>query len=288
MIIVTGGSGRLGSQIVERLLDRVPGDTVGVSVRDVSKAEHLAARGVRVRTGDFTDPTTLEHAFEDADQVLVVSAAIRGPGAAAANRAAIQAAVRAGASRALYTSHQAASPDSRFAAQPQHAATEAFLAEQGIAWTALRHGFYASTLEIYVPTALKSGELRLPEDGPVSWTSHADLAEVDAIAMTRPGSLDGVSPPLTAPDKLDFADVARIVSELTGRTITRVVVDDDEWKASAIARGLPAAAADFTLGMFRAARRGEFAVTDPTLENLLGRSATSARTTIEHIVASHL
>ena len=162
-----------------------------------------------------------------------------------------------------------AAPPARSPAQPQHAATEAFLAEQGIAWTALRHGFYVSTLEIYVPAALKTGQLRLPDDGPVSWTSHADLAEIDAIALTQPGALDGVSPPLTAPETLDLADVARLMSDITGRTITRVVVDDDKWRTEAIAGGLPAPAADFTLGMFRAARRGEFAVVDPTLEDLL-------------------
>lgn len=286
MIIVTGASGRLGSRIVERLLDRIPPDSVGVSVRDAGRAQHLAARGVRVRAGDFTDPSTLDHAFEGADQVLVVSAAIRGPGAAEANRAAISAAVRAGASRVLYTSHQAASPDSLFPAQIQHAATESFLADQGVSWTSLRHGFYASTLEIYVPTALRTGELRLPEDGPFSWTAHADLAEVDAIALTRQGVLDGVSPPLTAPAMLDFADVARILSDLTERTISRVVVADEEWKSAAVEDGLPAPAADFTLGMFRAARRGEFAVTNPSLENLLGRPAISARTAIESMLAS--
>ncbi len=286
MIIVTGGTGRLGSQVVRQLLARVPAHTVGVSVRDVERAAPLAALGVRVRAGDFTDPAGLDHAFEDADQVLVVSAAIRGPGAAEANRAAIAAAVRAGASRVLYTSHQAASATSLFPAQPQHAATEAFLAEQGVSWTALRHGFYASTLELYVPNALETGELRLPEDGPFSWTAHADLAAVDAIALTRPGAVDGTSAPLTAPEALDLGDVAGILSDLTGRPIRRVVVDDDEWRASAVAGGLPAPAADFTLGMFRAARGGEFAVTDPALEDLLGRPAIPARTTIEELLDS--
>ncbi|MEP6629040.1 MAG: NAD(P)H-binding protein, partial [Lapillicoccus sp.] len=186
MIVVTGANGRLGSQIVRHLLDRVPASEVGVSVRDVDDAAALLQRGVRVRRGDFTDPGSLQHAFEGADQVLVVSAAIRGPGAAAANRAAIDAAVEAGASRVLYTSHQAASFHSLFPAQPQHAATEEYLAHHGVGWTALRHGFYASTLEIYLPAALETGELRLPEDGPWSWTAHADLAEADAIALTHP------------------------------------------------------------------------------------------------------
>ena len=283
MIIVTGATGRLGRAIAEKLLDRVPADTIGVSVRDPDKAAGLAARGVRVRAGDFTDPASLEHAFEGADQVLVVSAAIRGPQAAGANRAAIDAAVRAGASRVLYTSHQGVSPGSFFDPGRQHAETEKHLAEQGIAYTALRHGFYASTLEYYVPAALQTGEFRLPADGPVSWTAHADLVEADVVALTQPGALDGATPPLTAPEMLDFADVASVLSDLTGRAITRVVVDDEQWKSEMTAQGMPAAAAEFTLGMFRAARAGEFAVTDPTLETLLGRPAISVRTVLEEL-----
>jgi len=56
MIVVTGAGGQLGSRIVDRLLERVPAGSVGVSVRDIEKAAALAHRGVRVRAGDFTDP----------------------------------------------------------------------------------------------------------------------------------------------------------------------------------------------------------------------------------------
>lgn len=56
MIIVTGGTGLLGSQIVEQLLKRVPADRVGISVRDPDRATGWAERGIRVRRGDFTDP----------------------------------------------------------------------------------------------------------------------------------------------------------------------------------------------------------------------------------------
>ncbi len=49
MIVVTGATGRLGSQIVHRLLDRLRPEQIGVSVRDVHKAGGLAALGVRVR-----------------------------------------------------------------------------------------------------------------------------------------------------------------------------------------------------------------------------------------------
>ncbi|MGX5656595.1 NmrA family NAD(P)-binding protein [Geodermatophilus nigrescens] len=285
MIVVTGATGRLGSRVVDRLLRHVPAGEVGVSVRDVRAAAGLAERGVRVRAGDFTDPAGLAHAFEGADRVLVVSAAIRGDGALAANAAAVDAAVAAGARRVLYTSHQAASPDSLFPAQPVHAATEAHLAASGRPFTALRNGFYASSLPFWIGDAVRTGRVVAPQDGPVSWTAHDDLAEVAALALATDGLLDGVTRPLTAPDALDLAAVAGLLGELTGRPVERVVVGDDEWWEGAVAGGMPPPAADFTLGMYRAARRGEFAAPDPALEDLLGRPATPVCAVLGELVA---
>ncbi|MEU6222574.1 NAD(P)H-binding protein [Streptomyces sp. NPDC047042] len=276
MLIVTGATGHLGSLIVDRLLERVPADRIGVSVRDVNKAADLAERGVRVRAGDFTEPDSLKHAFEGAERVLVVSAAIRGDGALTANSAAIDAAREAGAQRILYTSHQAASPLSLFPPQRVHAATEQHLERQGVPYTALRNGFYASTLGYYIGAALETGTLAVPQDGPVSWTAHEDVAEAAAFALTEgaeDGALEGVTPPLAAPHALDFADVADILSRITGRTITRVVMDDDEWTAAAVAGGMPRPAAEFSLTMFAASRKGEFEATDPTLEATIGHPA---------------
>ncbi|MCA2215973.1 NmrA family NAD(P)-binding protein [Jidongwangia harbinensis] len=277
MIIVTGGTGQLGSQIVDRLLDRVPADRVGVSVRDTGRAAGLAARGVRVRRGDFTDPPSLADAFAGATQVLVVSTSETGRAAVAQHVAAIDAARRAGARRILYTSHQGAAADSVFAPMPDHAATEDHLSASGTAYTALRNGFYAGTLRHLLGRALETGELVAPADGPVSWTAHADLAEAAAIILADEGRYDGPTPPLTAPDTLDLAEVAAVAAELTGRPVRRVVADDDEWTATAIGHGVPADRAHLLLGMFRAARRGEFATTGPALADLLGRAATPVR-----------
>ena len=284
MIIVTGATGNLGSRIVHRLLERVPPETVGVSVRDDAKAAGLASKGVRIRVGDFTRPDTLANSFEGADQVLIVSAAIRGGGAFEANSAAIDAAVAAGASRILYTSHQAASVDSLFPPQRVHAATEAYLAQQGVPFVALRNGFYANALGIHLDSALSTGKITVPEDGPVSWTAHEDLAEAAVIALTRTDAVAGISSPLTASTALDLGDVAAVLTRYTGRTITRVTISDDEWKAAAIARGLPPMVADFSLGMFQAARRGEFDVVNPTLETTIARPPLSVEHTLQQLL----
>lgn len=59
MIVVTGATGALNGATVEHLLERVPADQIGVSVRDVAEAQHFADRGVRVRHGSYEDPVAL-------------------------------------------------------------------------------------------------------------------------------------------------------------------------------------------------------------------------------------
>jgi NAD(P)H dehydrogenase (quinone) len=285
MIVITGATGQLGSQIVAALLDRVPADQIGVSVRDPARAADLAGRGVRVRQGDFGDPDSLASAFEGAAQVLIVSANETGAEAVAAHRAAVDAARAAGAGRVLYTSHQGATADSLFAPMSDHAATEAYLAAAGTPFTSLRNGFYATTVPFLIGQALATGEIVAPADGPVSWTTHADLAEAAAAILADPGRLDGATPPLTGVDALDLADVADILTKLTGRAIRRTVAGDEEWAAALTAHGVPADQATMLLGMFRAARRGEFAATSPVLSELIGRPATPLSASLEGVVA---
>lgn len=281
MIIVTGASGQLGQQIVQQLLARVPAHRIGVSVRDPARASAFAEHGVRVRRGDFDDPASLAAAFEGATQVLIVSsnAAARGGDPLAQHAAAIAAARDAGALRIVYTSHMSASPTSAFAPARDHAATEAMLARSGLAWTALRNGFYAESALQLMGDGPARGMLELPQDGPVAWTTHADLAEAAAqvLAQPQPEWQVGPTPPLTAAVALDFSALAAVVADVCGRPLERRVLDDAVFEERLAARGVPASVVHIMLGLYLAARAGEFAATDPALERLLGRRPEGVR-----------
>lgn len=273
MIIVTGASGQLGHAVLERLLDRVPAEQIGASVRDPEKVRDLAERGVRVRRGDYADPASLAESFEGASRVLVVSANILGEEGLRQNRAAIEAAVAAGTERVLYTSHAGAASDSPFPPMPQHAANEEILRGCGAPFTSLRHGFYASTVPRLLQGAWRTGELRVPEAGPYAWTTHGDLAEVAALALV--GDLfDGITPPLTGPEAVTMERLADLASEAACRTIRHVTVSDADYRAALVAQGMPEVGADMLVGMFAASRRGDFAAVDPALPRVLGQPAT--------------
>ena len=240
-------------------------------MRDAAKAQHLADLGVRVRRGSYDDPAALRDSFADADQVLLVSSERPGRRPGPLHRAAIEAAVAAGAKRILYTSHQNADPASPFRPARFHAAAEAALAGSGVAWTSLRNGFYAHSLDWLL--------------GP--W--QADRR--DRRPRRRPGLLDrpgrrgrggrrhpGRRPPSTARSRSPPATRSpsttspRIASELTGRPSSGSCWTTSSGSPTQIAHGSPEDLARMLLGFFQAARRGDFAATDPTLAGLLGRT----------------
>lgn len=281
MIVVTGANGHLGRQVVEGLLKSLPGTQIGVSVRDPEKAERLQQRGIRVRQGDFANSASLAEAFDGAEQLLLVSVNKFGDEAVRQHGNAIQAAKDAGVKRILYTSHQGADPASAFAPARDHAATEVMLASSGVAYVSLRNGFYAESALYQLGGVKPSGKIVLPEDGPVSWTARADLAEAAVRALTQTGLFDGISPPLTNSAALNFSGIARLASEILGRDISRETVSDEEYRAGLISHGLPEVMAEGLGSLYRASRAGEFAIMDPTLENLMGRKPTTMMAVLE-------
>ena len=283
-MIVTGATGQLGRMIVEKLLETMEPNQIGVSVREPKKAEIFQARGIRVRRGDFEDAISLSHAFEGASQVLIISPNITGEAAIRQHRTAFEAAKTVGVKRILYTSHIGSSATSLFPPMLSHAAAENTLEGSGIPFTALRNGFYSSSALMILGDALKTGEIVAPEDGPVAWTTHEDLAEAAAMILKNSASLNGISPNLTALEAIDLEQIARIASELTGRSIRRTVVQDDKYEATMMGRGLPVERVKVMMGLFRASRRGEFSKVDPALGKLLGRPPTTMRDVLAAIV----
>ena len=96
-----------------------------------------------------------------------------------------------------------------------------------------------------------------PADGPIAYTSRADLAEAAAVILAE-GGREGEYVTLTGPAAVDLAGLAEIASELTGRAIRREVVSEDDYRAAQVAKGLPGAMAEMALGFFAASREGQF------------------------------
>jgi NAD(P)H dehydrogenase (quinone) len=268
MIVITGATGALNGATVDHLLERVPASEVVVVARDVTKAVRFTRRGVQVRRGDYADPASLPAAFAGADQLLLVSSNDPTADAVSLHRAAVDAAVAAGAGRILYTSHQGAAPDSPFSPGRDHFATEQLLAASGIPWTSLRNGFYAHSLQWLAGPWRETGAIAVPADGPVSWTARDDAAEAAAVILASRGAHEGPTT-ITAPAAPSFAELAEVASQVSGRTVRFQLLDEQDWVAGQLAAGQPEHMTRFLLGFYRAAQGGFFAGVDPLLGRLL-------------------
>lgn len=246
--------------------------------------QHLASRGVRVRQGSYEEPAALAESFAGAEQVLLVSGNDPTADMVGLHRNAIEAAVAAGARRILYTSQHGTAPDSPYTPACLHAATETILADSGVAWTALRYGMFGNLDHLLGPWQ-QTGVIARPADGPIPWVDRDDIAEAAAIVLAGDRSFDGAIT-LTPTHAATFDDFARSASELTGRTIERITVDDGQWVEDQIATGVPEQVARMALTLFQAARTGYFAETDSLLAGLLGREPRRAADQLaSHIAA---
>lgn len=284
MFVVTGATGALGRAIVDQLLARVAPTQIIASVRDPAKASALAARGVAVRQADFADADSVARAFAGATKVLIVSLPLPTHIAVPQHRTAIEAARKGGVERVLYTSQMGADPRSAFAPMHTHAATEELLGASGVAFTSLRNGFYVSSAIGMFGHGMHDGEIAVPVDGPVAWTTHADLAEAAALALAS-DALDGITPPLTAREAVSLDQLAAIASEITGREVRRVVVSEDAYRSSLLASGVPAPLVDIRIGMLAASRAGAFSRTDPTLARVIGHEPVTARAALREALS---
>ena len=186
MIVVTGATGKLGSLVVEALLEKVPAKEIAVAVRNPQKAAAFAARGVEVRTADYAKPETLAAAFAGAEKLLLISSSEVGQ-RAPQHLAVIAAAKKAGVKFIAYTSILHADT-SKMVLAAEHKATEAALRDSGVPYAILRNGWYSENYTEHLAAALAQGALiGSAGQGRIAAATRADYAAAAVAVLTGHG-----------------------------------------------------------------------------------------------------
>jgi NAD(P)H dehydrogenase (quinone) len=281
-IVISGASGQLGRLTAEIVLDRMPASEVILTTRRPEALSDLAERGARVRLADFDRPETLAEAFAGGEILLLISADDLGR-RAAQHRAAIEAAREAGVRHVAYTSYLNPVEENPAVITPSHRDTEKALRESGLAWSALRHAFYA---EYQVPAgaqAIATGQLvHNSGDGRIAYVSREDCAAAAAAVLTTEGEgHEDKAYDITGPQALSQDEVATLLSEVSGRPVEAVAVDDEAFIEGLSAAGVPEPAAREIASYGRAIREGYLREASDAVENLTGRPPRSLREVFE-------
>ena len=259
-ILVTGGSGKLATLIIEELLARgLPAEQLITTTRSPKKLAALAARGVDVRYADNDKPETLVNAFRGAQRMLLISGT---PEAFLAgvrvkqHKAAIAAAIEAGVPHLYYTSAPNAAPDTQADAHVDHWETEEAIKATGATWTMLRHWEWPDWhLEHHWRHAVESGTYYAATgDGRISHVTRADTAAADAGALLGQGA-ENKTFDITGVKGLTARDIWEALREASGKDIALVELEPDQLPAKLLQTGThPETAPVF--GMMGTAIRG--------------------------------
>jgi NAD(P)H dehydrogenase (quinone) len=282
-LLVTGATGKLGSEVVETLLKTVPSSQIAVSVRNPEKAEGLKAHGVDVRQGDFDHPETLDAAFAGIDRLLIISADGDNETRIHQHSNAVEAAARAGVKFIAYTSLANASESKMFLAPP-HQATEAAIIKTGIPYSFLRNNWY---LENEIPSIQGVGAgapwVTSAGNGKVGWALHHEYAEAAAAVLAGEGHENTIYE--LSGTLLSQEEFVSALSEVLGKEVSVHQVDDASYAEIMKGAGLPDFLIPFLVGIQEGIREGALEVESNDFEKLLGRPATPITEALRQIVS---
>ncbi len=278
-LLVTGANGKLGRHVTELLLEAGGAHVIAAS-RDTAKLADLAAKGAELRRADFDDAASLAEAFKGVDRVLIVSTDSLGSGQRLKQHlAAVEAAKAAGVGGIVYTSMPKPEGSAVIFAN-DHLGTENAIKASGVSFTILRNAWYQENLLMSLPGALAGGTLYTSAgDGRISHVAHADCARAAAAALLRDPANETFT--LTGPELLTTKAIAGLASEVSGKPLAVVDLNDEQLAGGMKAAGVPDMLIPMLVSFDTNTRQDGFDVLTGDVETLTGQKPQSLRTFLE-------
>ncbi len=284
MILVTGSTGHFGKAAIDFLLKKIPSSSIAAMARDKDKATDLAAKGIDIRTGDYTDFDSMVKAFTGIEKVLLISSNdMNDRGGQHVN--AINAAQKAGVKHIVYTSADINDPLNSAIAfiADGHVKAENQIKKSGMSYTILKNNLYAECIPMFLGEKLPETGVFFPSgSGKTPFAARIDIAEAATHVLTTEGHTNREYS-LSSGISYSFADVANILSEISGRKIPYLDPPKEVYTEQLIKAGVPEMYVGFTAAFAEAIRRDEFNLPGTTLESLLGRKPISLKAFLQTV-----
>jgi uncharacterized protein YbjT (DUF2867 family) len=263
MIVVTGATGNVGSEVVAALAQQgLPARGV---VRDRDAAMARMPAGVEVVQGDLELPESLTPALRDADSVFLLGGWSDMPGL-------VRRIADAGVGHVVLLTSRCV-----IGGQPTNAITrmwldaEAAVRDSGVPWTFLHPSGYQSNALRWLSQLREGDVVRAPWAGvPVAAIDPADIAAVAATVLSDPAAHAGHAYELSGPEPLTPGAQVTTLADVLGRPLRYEAMSEEDAKAE-MAGTTPQPYID---AFFRFYSEGEFndSRVVGTVEDLTGRA----------------
>ena len=278
MIAVTGANGKLGKQVIMKLLSFYPAEKIVGLARNPQDAGDLIKLGVQIKQADYDKPETVSAALFGIKKLLLISAVIPSE-RFRQHKSVIDAARQAGVSLIAYTS-QLRADTSAFSLAKSHRETESYIKQSGMVYTILRNGWYIENHTENLNKALQHGVLLGSSGkGRFSSATRGDYAEAAAVVLTQAGH-SGKVYELAGSDAYTMSELASQLSELSGKKIDYLNLSYYDLKQVLLSVNIPEMIADVVIEADKLSQEGELFSDSNDLSILLGRKTLSIQQVI--------
>jgi len=255
MILVTGGTGMVGGDIV-RLLSQ-QGVAARALIRNPQNAKNLP--GITWVTGDLAKPEALPAAFKGAKTLFLVSSI--GEDTVALQHNAIEAAREAGVTHIVKLSAFGATDHSNAPICLWHYQIEQEMQESGMDWTILRPHHFMQNLLTQTEYIINDGVVYSASgDGKIPYIDARDIAEVAVVTLTKPGHYGKIYV-ITGSEALSYREATEIISKTIGKPLRFIDESPEAARARRKREGYPPAIIESVLAIGAYQRAGRKTVT---------------------------
>lgn len=265
LILVTGASGILGRSVVQALTEaNLP---VRRGVRNPAKA------GTSAVHLDYLQPDTIDPALEGTRGLLLMAPPLD-PDAPGKMKLVIERAKKAAVGQVVFISAFGVN----FNEQAPLRIVEHQVMDSGIPFAILRPNFFMENFsEGFLSGTIKgqNGIFLAAGEGRTSFISVRDIAAVAAICFSSQANKQELD--LTGPEALNHAEVAAIISEVSGRPVVYHSLTEEQMVAGARAAGIPQPAIGYMMVLYGVVRAGHAAAVTGDVQKAIGRPPISFR-----------
>jgi uncharacterized protein YbjT (DUF2867 family) len=276
-ILVTGATGKVGRDLVTRLLEA--GHSVRAATRSPATAHDLFGEDVEIVEMDYEATATWDAAVHWVDRVFLMPPPFD-PHAWSTIGPFLDWAVTTGVSKVVLLSAM----DIENVSDSPLLRVERHLPGLGVSWAILRPNLYMQNVSSgWLREGARRGEIELcVGDGRVSLVDSRDVSAVAALALGG-DALDGRTCVLTGPEPLSLDAVSRELTEVAGHAVRYVPVPEERVRDLLAERRMRPASIDTAIALYRSVREGRREAVHADVAELLGRPPTPFRTfAVEH------
>src|SRR5437870_7538123 len=267
-VLMTGATGSVGRNVAKRLSEK--GVSVRAGVRDQAKAREQFGSNIALAPFGFENEQTFSGALEGVEKVFLLPPLL--PNQLEVTNVFVDAAKRAGVRRIVKLSAIGVDDEIRFTVGKWHAANEQHIRESGVAFTFLRPNSFMQNFITYFPP--RNGAIYLPwGNGTASFVDTRDIASVAAKAL-KSDRHEGKIYTLTGPATLGIAEVALILSEVTGREFKYVDVPEAAARDGMLQAGVPPWQVELVMELHAVNKQNRWSAVTSDIEKVTGTPPT--------------